>query len=100
MKRVLLVLFLVLSGPSLFPASRPEEIDTSRTTAHAAALVALTAIPLILAVTADSRPGMRTENTAATITLSIPLAIAWPLFFHELSQARKQGVPRSPAPRP
>jgi hypothetical protein len=99
--KALIALFLFAFCGTWLPASpRMEQVDTRRTTAHLAALTALTVLPLLLVATADSRPGLRNENTAVAVTLSIPLLVAWPLFFSELSQARRKGVPRSPGDHP
>lgn len=100
MKAIIALFLFAFCGTWLPAAPRIEQMDTRRTTAHLAALTALTVLPLLVVATADSRPGLRNENAAAAVTLSIPLLIAWPLFFTELSQSRRKGVPQSPGDHP
>jgi hypothetical protein len=99
-----LTVFLLLFSAGLsLPLPAQEtlgRIDTRRTAGNIFALSLLTALPILVFATADARPGLRTENTAIGVVISIPVLVAWPLLISEIHRARKAAVPRTPAEGP
>lgn len=97
------VFALLFSALLLSPLPAQEtlgRIDTHRTTANIFALSLLSALPILVFATADARPGLRAENTAIGVVLSIPILVAWPLLIGEIHRAKKAAVPRTPAEAP
>lgn len=89
--RVFLAIFLV-HAPLLADDIELKKVDPAETTVRILELSVITLLPLLGLFSINQRPGFPTETVITVSLLGIPALIGWPLFFHELGQAKKKGI--------
>lgn len=92
MTRRLIFAILFISTSVFADDIELKKVDPAETTIRLLELSVITLLPLLGLFTINQRQGFPAETVITVSLLSIPALIGWPLFFHELGQAKKKGL--------